>query len=323
MYFSKKYLTEFFLVLVLGLFFRWSVGSRIIFAHNYYTLLWENVFSPTHSELIKMLSMKGAQTQAQNFIEKARQSDYEVGGVMFMVEIGGVNRIKYEEIENRRLALCREIRAHWNDQEYLKNIYFSHADEFKRNFHSKAMYEKVAALIKQNARNGFFVHEAMSSYLDISYSAFELDVADIIKRLGGGKRFIGTFHVHTGGSPPSESDLEASQHIRSFVLADKRKSKEIIFYEIYKGAVLLLTILPAGNRGFFLLIVVFYVLFLNSCKSPQLFPIFTSAMTGTFSLITFSMIFLAWSASLAAIFPLASKSSSSCTCSIILAWLFL
>ena len=168
----------------------------------------------------------------------------ELGGAVMLRERNGKKYLDFRVIESQNLALSRKIKNSINDREKLIEIIDTNIEEFKDFYSSEELFKKVYGHIKNGTthkgKRDYFLYDAVDLYLGISDSRYNLTSDEIITEVfypfGPDGFFLGTFHIHDIGGPPSDSDFLHTDKHPEFVISST--SAGFTVYVLSQGALI-------------------------------------------------------------------------------------
>ncbi|OGF25646.1 hypothetical protein A2303_01140 [Candidatus Falkowbacteria bacterium RIFOXYB2_FULL_47_14] len=168
----------------------------------------------------------------------------ELGGAVMLRERSGKKYFYFHVIESENLALSRKIRDSMGDREELVVIIDANIEEFKDLYGSEELFKKVYGHIKNGTahkgKKDYFLYDAIDLYLSISDSRYNLTSDEIITEVfypfGPDGFFLGTFHIHDIGGPPSDNDFLHTDKHPEFVISST--SSGFMVYVLSQGVII-------------------------------------------------------------------------------------
>ncbi|MFH0891677.1 MAG: hypothetical protein V1867_02755 [Candidatus Falkowbacteria bacterium] len=186
----------------------------------------------------------------QSLISRDQLEKYsEIGGAILLRERNGKKYFYFHLIESDNLVLSRKIRQSLNDRDELIKTIDSHIKEFKAPYNSEELFKKIYGHIKNGTiptagphkgKKDYFLYQAIDFYLGASDSIYNLSSDEILTEVfypfGPDGFFLGTFHIHDIGGPPSDSDFLHTDRHPEFVIS--KTSDGFTVYVLSRGVII-------------------------------------------------------------------------------------
>lgn len=173
----------------------------------------------------------------------------EIGGAILLRERNEKKYFYFHVIESDNLVLSRKIRESMNDRDELIKIIDGNIEEFKAPYNSEELFKKIYGHIKNGTtpvagphkgKKDYFLYQVIDFYLGASDSIYSLSSDEILTEVfypfGPDGFFLGTFHIHDIGGPPSDNDFFDTEKHPEFVIS--KTSAGFTVYVLSRGAVI-------------------------------------------------------------------------------------